>query len=221
MAVTIVALAQAAPEAATAGDEIVVTAPFEPFAIPAAKLRRAQAAFAKDRARLAPEGVLLFELRPKGETPAAAEPLAVWLADGATRVPVAIDPLGRFRLPAIPAGDWTLRANRRGSALGLRALVLTPGFEGERRWIGDLRLHCRVNWAVQSDRYSFIQRSGFAMVGGCDSRRIAFFFGEARLLAGASLRGRALPLGKGDRSFYAPIGDRQVGDGELVSLTFR
>lgn len=208
----------AAEDPAPASDEIVVTAPNDLFAVPVSKLLKAVAAFDKDRARLAPQGLLWFELSPRD--PARWDGLAATLTDGATTIPVALDRNGRFQLPALPPGDWMLRANRRGSSLAFRALVRTPGFDGDRRRLGDIRLHCRVNWAVQSDRYSFVQRAGFGMIGGCDSTRIAFFFRERRSIAAAALRGKALPIGKDGHSFYAPIGMKALGNDEIIELSF-
>lgn len=220
-ALPIPAGAQPAPveDQAPASDEIVVTAPNDLFAVPVSKLLKAVNAFGKDHARLAPQGLLWFELSPRD--PAKWDGLAATLTNGATTIPVALDRNGRFQLPPLPAGDWTLRANRRGSSLAFRALVRTPGFDDDRRRLGDMRLHCRVNWAVQSDRFSFVQRAGFGMIGGCDTSRIAFFFRERRSIAAAALRGKPLPIGKEGHSFYAPIGMKALGNDEIIGLTFR
>ncbi|WP_174273775.1 carboxypeptidase-like regulatory domain-containing protein [Sphingomonas bacterium] len=219
MAGSLATAAPAVQEEQAASDEIVVTAPGEPFAVPVAKLLKAVAAFDKDHARLAPQGILWFELSPRD--PAKWEGLTAALTDGTATIPVVLDSNGRFRLPPLPPGDWTLRANRRGSSLAFRALVRTPGFDGDQRRLGDMRLHCRVNWAVQSDRYSFVQRAGFGMIGGCDTTHIAFFFRERRTIAAASLRGRSLPIGEGGHSFFAPVGMKKVGNDEIITLAFR
>ncbi len=208
-----------AQDATPGADEIVVTAPTEQFAVPVKKLFKAVEAFDKDRARLAPQGILWFELSPRD--PGKWEGLAATLSNGTTTIPVPLDPNGRFRLPPLPPGDWTLHANRKGSSLAFRALVRTPGFDGDQRRLGDMRLHCRVNWAVQSDRYSIFQRAGFGMIGGCDTTRIAFFFRERRTIAGASLQGKALPIGNEGHSFYAPVGTKMLGNDEIIHLTFR
>ena len=221
LAVLSLATAMPAPAQDTApgSDEIVVTAPTEQFAVPVKKLLKAVDAFEKDRVRLAPQGILWFELSPRA--PSKWDGLAATLTSGTSTIPVPLDPNGRFRLPPLPPGDWILRANRKGSSLAFRALVRTPGFDGDKRRLGDMRLHCRVNWAVQSDRYSFVQRAGFGMIGGCDTTRIAFFFRERRTIAGASLRDKALPIGKEGHSFYAPIGDKALGNDEIITLDLK
>lgn len=211
------AIAQGSAEPAS--DEIVVTAPGDLFAVPVTRLLKAVAAFDKDHARLAPQGILWFELSPRD--PSKWDGLAATLTDGTNIIPVALDPNGRFRLPPLPSGDWTLRANRKGASLAFRALVRTPGFDGDMRRLGDMRLHCRVNWAVQSDRYSFVQRAGFGIIGGCDSTRIAFFFRERRTIAGAALHDKALPIGKDGHSFYAPIGVKALGNDERIALDLK
>lgn len=211
------AIAQESAEPAS--DEIVVTAPGDLFAVPVTRLLKAVAAFDKDHARLAPQGILWFELSPRD--PTKWEGLAATLTNGTTTIPVPLDPNGRFRLPALPPGDWTLRANRKGSSVAFRALVRTPGYDADKRRLGDMRLHCRVNWAVQSDRFSFVQRAGFGMIGGCDTTRIAFFFRERRTIAGASLQGKALPIGKEGHSVFAPIGVKALGNDEIIHLAFQ
>jgi hypothetical protein len=219
LAPLLVSTAALAQDATPGSDEIVVTAPTEQFAVPVKKLLKAVEAYDRDRARLAPQGILWFELSPRD--PSKWDGLAATLSDGTTTMPVPLDPSGRFRLPSLPPGDWTLHANRKGSSLAFRALVRTPGFDGDKRRLGDMRLHCRVNWAVQSDRYSIFQRAGFNMIGGCDTTRIAFFFRERHTLAGASMRGKALPIGKEGHSFYAPIGYKALGNDEIIALDIR
>jgi len=217
-----VAHAEDAPPPAPS-DEIVVTALKGMWSLEGKRIRAAQAAFAAGQPRYAPGSRLLFQILPKGGR--SLDGLTLTLRNGDDILPVEPDGEHRFALPPLDSDGWRLTANRTPAEMGVRIWVLSPGTGETDRRVGDLRLHCRVGWALIQDRFNFIQRGLFNAVGGCDSSRIMIYMGTTRPLASASVtapdgKSRPLDVDKGLR-YRMPIADKDLPDGARVRLTFR
>lgn len=201
-------------------DEIVVTAPRAGYRLEGKRLRAAQQAFAADRGRFAPEATLVFEVYPKNGRSLDGLVLTL-IRDGETR-PVPVDALHRFVLPPLDSADWTLTANRRGGEMALRAWVFSPGAREADRPLGDFRLQCRVSWALQKDRFSFVQRGAFAALGGCGSSRFRVFTSATRPVAAAHIDGvrQALELLPGGAGYHVPLADETLPDTARLRLDY-
>ncbi len=217
------ALAQDAQPQAAPGDEIVVTAIKGMWALEGKRIRAAQAAFFAGRDRYAPGSRMFFQIVPKGEKSAEALRLTLRKGDDSEDVPIESDL--RFGIRPLDSDDWKLIANRKPSEIGVRLWILSPGSsEGDRR-LGDLRLYCRVGWALVSDRFNFLQRAAFNTMGGCDSRRLMIFTSAQRPISEASVTtpdGAARPLKVVNNTRYQlPIADQSLPDTARVRLTYR
>lgn len=216
------ALAQEAPAPAPS-DEIVVTAIKGMWSLEGKRIRAAQAAFAAGRDRYAPGSRLSFQITLKNAR--AADDLRLTLRKGDDIIPVPLDGERRFELPPLDSDEWRLIANRTPAEIGARVWVLSPGTsEGDRR-LGDLRLHCRVTWALIRDRFNFLQRAGFDAIGGCDSSRLMIYTNASRPIVSASITGpdgrpRALRT-ENDIRYHMPIADKSLPDASRIHLVYR
>lgn len=210
------AVAEAEP---APSDEIVVTGVRE-STIDLPRLLKAQAAFRSGRAALAPTSTLRFQLRPAPGVALAGMTLV--LRAGAQRIAVPIGADGGFVLPDLPAGKWELVHNRGRGRIAVRALVISAGMTEADRRLGDLRLQCRAGWELAKAGHSIVARSGFAMMGGCASRKFAFYFHAARPIAAAALvaggETRALPVRPDRLAYRAPLGDKGLPNDAMVHV---
>lgn len=109
--------------------------------------------------------------------------------------------------------------------MGVKLWILSPDSSEADRKLGDLRLYCRVGWALLKDRFNFIQRAGFEAIGGCDSSRIGLYTSASRPLASAAIvapdgASRPLDILKGTR-YRIPVADKTLPDTARVKLTYR
>lgn len=220
------AMAQAAAEPAQTAmpmDDIVVTATGKPFRIEVADLHRGEVAFAKDHARYAPGSTLHFRLSPRGEGSLVGFQLSA--TDGHASVPVPLSAEGDIRLPDLPAGDWSLIGNRSGRAVRFWALILSPGSITTDRRLGDLRLQCRVVYAVFRSHIPFLVRGAFEMAGGCGGSHFGIYdsIGKPIEAARADDRGRTLPLKLGVKgtTYQVPLADKSLSDEARIRISLK
>ena len=214
------ALAQAgpaqAPDATTS--EVVVVAHRKPFRLSARALRAAHATFGEQRDRFAPNSSLRFVASMTRDEP-ATRPITLRLTDGTRSVPIVLDTDGGFTLPTLPDGKWWLEGNHGPRQLRIRPLVLSPGSDRYDRRLGDVRLQCRVLWAMGKADAPLIAAPLVGLVdaaGACDSRRIGFYERTPRPIQTATLveNARVVPLRtmKDRRSYQMPTAGRSFGD---------
>jgi hypothetical protein len=193
------------------GDEVVVTG-VRGSELDLDRLRRAQAVFVRERPTFAPTATLLFRLRAVDGTPVTG--LTLTLRDGGRSLAVPVDADGRFALPDLPPGQWTLVHNRSAGRLAVRPLVLSAGASEADRPLGDFRLQCRVGWELRKSDFSAFARAAFGALGGCASRRIGFYFPTPRPVARATLVNgaevRSLSVRKDRRSVRVPLNERDL-----------
>ncbi len=166
-----------AQEAEPDGPDIVVIAG-KPLKLSTKVLRAAQRRFATDRAALAPNGTLRFELWRGGKRiPAGIIPLA--LSDGAGREsPVTIDGDGRMVFATLPEGRGFLTAPAQSQGMELRPIILSTGTTAGDRRLGDLRMECRVIFSKAKAQASMLTLPLIGMIdaiGGCESKRFEMF----------------------------------------------
>lgn len=167
--------------------DIVVTGISKPYRLTVAQLRAAQQAFDKGRASLAPRASLWFAVsavKPGG----TLDGVALTLRGEGRAIPVSIGADHRFVLPNLPKGDWQLVSNRSRQGLSIHPLVFSPGSDDGDRRLGDLRLQCRVMWAIEKRHASIVVVGLFEAAGACSSSRIAIYENTDRAIATAELR---------------------------------
>jgi hypothetical protein len=138
-----------------------------------------------------------------------------------------LGPDGRFQLPRRP---WALDGNaelltnqRRGSARwrpDIRSPDIAPGY----RRLGDLRLECKVRWAVERAQVPALMRKVFEIGGNpCLSRsvRVDFFSDEliGRVVVETPAGDRPLPCNRaasGGREYFPPLNDPSLGNDVLL-----
>jgi hypothetical protein len=200
-------------------DEVLVNASKSPFSIDAKALRRAAAVFDKDRS-LAPEAPLRF--RATDRTP-TGETLRIWIELGDFVEPILVGADGLLILPKSAFADGArLLANRSQDGLSLFPEILSPSTSLHTRRIGDLRLQCRVGWALELDQIPLYVRTSFAMAGGmCKSGKIAYHPYVGFRVSSAELRGitdsQPVPVTKGG-AYRPPIHERSLNNDAIIDL---
>lgn len=125
--------------------------------------------------QMAPNAALRFALRPRtAKARVAGVSMTIEGDDFKIPVPVAAD--GTFALPrneeAAEKGAEIMLSKRRNT-LTWRPDIHSPGVPGDARRMGDLRLECRVRWAVeQADLLSLFRKTINAFGGPCTSSMI-------------------------------------------------
>lgn len=114
---------------------------------PVADLLDALDTFERERARYAPQAEFRIRVLPRHDL-REAEAIALELRHGHTRMPIALDALGRFSIPP----DWrqlpkdaVVRSPLPLGRLSWMVDVRTPGLPAHSRRLGDLRLECRAD----------------------------------------------------------------------------
>jgi len=211
-------------EAVLPDDEVLVNASKSPFSIDAKALRRAAAAFDKDRS-LAPEAPLRF--RVIDYTP-KAEPLRIWIERGDSVETILVGADALLTLPQLAFADGArLLANRSEEALTLTPEILTPGTALHTRRIGDLRLQCRIHLAFHIHRAPLYIRALMPPVGMvCNSKNFGYYVHAGFEVESIEIGGaEAYKAVRGDKSkafpgggYAAPLGDRSINDDAIIEL---
>jgi hypothetical protein len=214
-------LAQSPPQPE---EEVLVNASKTPFVIDAKALRRAAAAFDKDRS-LAPEAPLRFRASDRAPT---GEALRIWIERGDTVEAVLIGADGLLTLPQLAFADGArLLANRSREALTLNPEILTPGTALHARRLGDLRLQCRVELSLYIHEEPIYVRALMPPVGMvCNSKNFGYFIHAGFEVESIEIRGAdAYKAVRGDKSkaffrggYAAPLGDRSINDDAIIEL---
>ena len=213
-----VLLAQEAPEAeADAPAEIVVLGVTDKFRFHFRQLAAATAAFEKGRPIFAPSGSLYFQVwthRPIGA-------LRLSLRRGSEIIDLPIDADKKFVIPQVTGDGWVLTASGRRGRIWITPLVMSPGTSDGDRLLGDLRLQCRVTWAMSGT--SIFAKGLCAAAGGCSSNKFGFYATANRNIAAAVAVSGPIskPIRLWDRNKYrVPTGDRSLPHDARIRLTF-
>jgi hypothetical protein len=185
LAAPVAALAQPAPDEA-AFEDIVVEGVKSPYRLTPKQLREGVAAFAADRASLAPAATLRFKVFRYTIDPALRGVRFRLLADNGDAFPIELGEDGSFTLPAIDFDKqgYALQANRKAGNVRVSPLILSPGSTESDRRLGDLRLFCSVGWAMMRQSLSVAVRAMVGTVGGlCASSKIGAYFQTEKPLA--------------------------------------
>lgn len=209
-------------------EDIVVVGLRNPERMSADDLKRAYAAYRRWRPSLAPSGQLFFAVSARAPG-SGMEGLKMRVVD--TSGEIARDlPLngGRFSLPELDyaSGRYSLQANRKSGSLSLEIVVLSPGTSDDHRRLGDLRLQCRVWWAVAGRKVPFPVKAMLGAGGSpCTSTKFGYFTRAPKRISTATLvtaSGR-LPLkvlNDGVR-YRAPVYNMAISNGASVELALK
>jgi hypothetical protein len=215
------AVAAAQSTDADAG-EILVVGFKNPYKLTHKELGGALAAYQKGRMTYAPDSGLYFEVKSSGGETLTG--LQLSLAAGDESIPVELDGQNRFVLPALPGGDWELKANRRRGGLIVKPLVLSPGTNEADRLLGDMRLQCEVTWAIERHHVSVFARGAFNAAGGCRSSKFAIYSRSERPLAGATVTSGAImkpiQILRDRHLFRVPLHDKTLPHTARVRLQY-
>lgn len=203
-------------------EAITVAGSNRPLRIEGDALEAAERVFARDRARFAPQARLLWQVTLDGDESLA--PLVLGLIGSARQVALGPDAAGRFALPERADGErWRmLVGNRSRTVLSVLPLVVSPGHEGAARRLGDLRLECRVAWALLADDPAWTARKLPRSPESCGRANVTVGFraawpvGRATLSEGA--RTVAVPLAGDAVHVRPPIADARWGNEAIVTL---
>jgi hypothetical protein len=186
-------------------------------------------AFEKN-SQLAPSAKLRFILHAENETSGVAGvTLAIVGEQGSISLP--IEENNTFVLPRVQAAideNADLVSNRMKGSLRWRADVRSPGFVGESRRLGDLRLECEVEWAVSRPDLPLLVRLAALAIGGpCRSSKATGHFVAARPIAKIALifneRKEVLPpsrIKQNGKLFTLPLYDTNWPNDTVVEFEF-
>lgn len=183
-------------------------------------------AFEQERAH-APQGALRFLLRPgAGES---LEGLTLKISGDKVTLPVELAADGGFVLPRSSAAledRAELVLNKKRNSFRWRPDVRSPGVPAGARRLGDLRLQCAVQWAIDREALTPQARGALDASGGpCHSPLAHTGFEAPQPLRAAWLREgsrrEALPVNRQrNRTFTPPLADAGWSDDALVEFDY-
>ncbi|GGY58793.1 hypothetical protein OU994_09065 [Pseudoduganella sp. SL102] len=192
-----------------------------------ATMARGLDAFDASRAQ-APQGTLRFLLRPATRED-SLEGLELKIVGDTVTLPVRLDPDGGFTLPRSPAAladNAALVLNKKKHSFRWRPDVRSPGVPADARRLGDLRVQCAVQWAIDQADLAPAARGALAAGGGpCRSMTMHMGFDAPAPLRAAWLqdgaRREAIPVSRHYRRvFNPPLADRSWSDDTLVRFEY-
>lgn len=201
---------------------ITVSGSNRPLRIEGKQLEAAVRVFEKDRARFAPASRLLWQVTLDGDE--ALAPVVLGLVTSTGQAALGPDAAGRFALPPRAPGEaWRmLVGNRSRTVLSVLPAVVSPGHEGAVRRLGDLRLECRIAWALLADDAVVKARRLPRSPESCGRAEVTVGFRAPGPLAGARLaeggRSAAVPLAADGVHYRPPLAEARWSDAATVTL---
>ena len=199
--------------------EITVIGLIDKHEFSARALRSIQAAYAKNR-HLAPQAPLRFRVEDASKADVA---LRFWFSTGDDIVDLPISADGTIDLSnMVITKDTKLNSNRAKGRLRLWPEILSPNTSPNARRHGDLRLECRILWAVVKDEIPLPIKVTFAWVGNpCASKKIPIYYSGPFPLSRAIVeyegKTQSLRISKSG-GYRPPIYDKKVPDAAVVRL---
>ncbi|MBB3223270.1 hypothetical protein [Pseudoduganella umbonata] len=184
-------------------------------------------AFDASRAH-APRGTLRFLLRPATRED-SLEGLELKIVGEAVTLPVRLDADGGFTLPRDTAAlddKAALVLNKKKNSFRWRPEVRSPGVPADARRLGDLRVQCAVQWAIEQEDLAPQARGALSANGGpCRAMTMHMGFDAPAPLRAAWLqdgaRREAIPVSRHYRRvFNPPLADRSWSDDTLVRFEY-
>lgn len=199
--------------------EITVIGLVDKHQLNAKTLRSIQAAYAKNR-HFAPQAPLRFRVEDASNADVV---LRLWLSEGDDIVdlPVSADGTVDFSNMVITK-ETKLNSNHAKGLLRLRPEIFSPSTTNQARRLGDLRLECRIMWAIGRDEVPIAIRLAFSWAGElCSSKRIPVYFDAPFALSRVTVEHEGItklvPFNRAN-AYGPPIYDKKVPDAAVVRL---
>lgn len=184
-------------------------------------------AFDRYRA-MAPLADAKFELKPRRDG-ITLEGVNLSLKSDDSSRPIPLDADGYFVLPRdaqAEADNADLMINRKKDLYRWRPAIRTPALPDDHLRLGDLRLMCEMEWAIEKDGAPFVFRMYLSALGGfCQSKKVTVEFATPYLGARSVTLVQAdrrldLALDKNRTSFILPIYDRSYSDDAIIEIVY-
>ena len=201
------------------GEEITVIGLVDKHQLNAKTLRRIQEAYAKNR-HFAPQAPLHFRVE---DTSNADVALRLWLNEGDDIVDLPISADGTVDLSTMVITKVTkLNSNRAKGQLRLKPKIFSPSTTNQTRRLGDLRLECRIMWAIGKDEVPIAIRLAYSWAGElCASKRIPVYFDAPFALSRVTVEHEGItklvPFNRAN-AYGPPIYDKKAPDEAVVRL---
>jgi hypothetical protein len=201
------------------GEEITVIGLVNKHQLNAKTLRRIQEAYAKNR-HFAPQAPLRFRVEHASNADVA---LRLWLSEGDDIVDLPIRADGTVDLSnMVITKETKLNSNRAKGLLWLRPEIFSPSTTNQARRLGDLRLECRIMWAIGRDEVPIAIRLAFSWAGElCASKRIPVYFDAPFALSRVTVEHEGMtklvPFNRAN-AYGPPIYDKKLPDEAVVRL---
>lgn len=186
----------AAPASGQEAAPIVIKGVRNPEGLAYASFVAAQQAYEKHR-QYAPDAPLLFQMKTHSGT---FDGMRVTISGEQTSIPVPYDGQGRFTLPYDAAAlqdEAVVTTDKKAGAIYWLPLIRSPGLAQDGLRLGDLRLYCRVKWALEKADASLATKMMALMMGGCDS--------SSYMTLGLPQPGMRVRLTSGERREVFPV----------------
>jgi hypothetical protein len=169
----------------------------------------------------APQGRIMFQLRPAAGT--MWNDIRLSLTVGTNSYPLPINADGLVSLPEDLADSaWTLETAGATTSFALRPVVFSPGTSAGDRRIGDLRAQCRLFFSLAGETIDAASRAGFLQYGGCSGPLFEFYLSSDRLVDTANIGGTmVLELARGGAAVRVPINDEAISNDARLTLTYK
>jgi hypothetical protein len=181
--------------------------------------------------QLAPNAPLLFQLIPRGEQ-LTLEGVNLRIATEDKSIPILLETNATFSLPAaetVNDSKAELILNRKKDTFKWRPYIRSPETPKHMRRLGDFRLECEIDLAIEKEDASLLKRGFLATLGDiCNSEKILHFYKINRPLSNIVLmageRREALGsnyLGPDGKSFRVPLHIHSWPDDTLIEFKFK
>lgn len=200
--------------------DIVVIGLSDKYKFNPKQIKAALKEFSINRERFAPRGKLYFQVWKNSSQDRSN--LHIAIKSGAIITDLPIDGDQKFVIPDLPGDDWSLVANKRQEQIVIIPVVMSPETTDDNRLLGDLRLQCRVNWAISSTEVSVFVKGMFSASGGCSGRKFAYYATSNRPISSAVASNdrisKPLQIWRSNK-YRVPVGDRELGNETRVRIT--
>jgi hypothetical protein len=169
-----------------------------------------------------------FVVRPRAEG-LSMEGLTLHVKSDQSSLAIPLAEGGYFVLPRdaqADADDADLMLNRKKKLYRWQPAIRTPALPIDQLRLGDLRLACEMEWAIEKDGAPFVFRMFLNATGGfCRSGKLTVniptpYLGAQSVTLEQANRRLNLPLNKGKFSFVLAIHDQAYSDDTMIEIVY-